>query len=161
MGTSTTTTAMTIAEFDALPDDPEHEYELHEGKLVEVTFPIFRHGELQERLHNLLSGVIPPAAGIVRVEMGFQIQSTARPTKRRADVAFLSQARADAACSMGIVIGAPELVVEVLSPSNTASQVNRYARLCLANGAEEFWTVDPDTATLSVRQKGSPPAQRI
>jgi Uma2 family endonuclease len=40
--------------------------------------------------------------------------------------------------------GAPELVIEVLSPSNTAAEILDKEQLCLANGTLEFWVVDPD-----------------
>jgi len=40
--------------------------------------------------------------------------------------------------------GAPELVAEVLSPSNTVAEMNDKERLCLENGSKEFWVVDPD-----------------
>ena len=53
----------------------------------------------------------------------------------------------------GTLEGAPALIVEVLSPSNTASKLNRDARLFLANGAEEFWMVDYDNKTIRVRGK--------
>ena len=137
---------MTIQEFDSLPDQ-EHEYELHEGELIEVTFPNLIHVKLQERIRALLQPLLAHI-GIVLVEMPFQI-SEAKQTKRRADVAFLRNDRAEST----IVEGAPDLVVEVLSPSNSASKLNRYARLCLAHGTEEFWIVDPETKTIRVRRK--------
>lgn len=152
MSAITTPALMSIAEFDALPDEDEPEYELHEGELVEVTFPIFIHGELQERMHALL-GALLGNWGIVRTEMAFQISRTARQTKRRADVGFVRHERAQQALKVGVLEGAPDLVVEVLSPSNSASKLNRYARLCLANGTEEFWIVDYDTKTIRVKRK--------
>jgi Uma2 family endonuclease len=41
--------------------------------------------------------------------------------------------------------------VEVLSPSNTPSQINRYARLGFEYGTQQFWSVDPETQTIPVR----------
>jgi len=143
---------MSIAEFDALPDEDDREYELQEGELVEVTFPRLPHGELQERMHALLQALIG-YLGAVRIEMPFQISKTARQTKRRADVAFVLHERWRQALAAGVLEGAPELVIEVLSPSNSASKLNRYARLCLANGTEEFWIVDYDTKTIRMRRK--------
>jgi len=37
---------------------------------------------------------------------------------------------------------APDLVIEVLSPSNTAAEMYEKERLCLENGAREFWVID-------------------
>ena len=152
MGAITTTAVMSIAEFDALPDQDDREHELHEGELVEVTFPVFIHGELQERMHALL-GALLGKLGVVRIEMAFQISGTARQTKRRADVGFIPHDRARQALEASMIEGAPTLVVEILSPSNSASKLNRYARLCLANGSEEFWIVDYDAKTIRVRHK--------
>jgi Uma2 family endonuclease len=35
------------------------------------------------------------------------------------------------------------LVIEVLSPSNSATEIREKRRLCLENGSREFWVVDP------------------
>ena len=50
----------------------------------------------------------------------------------------------------GILEGAPELVIEVLSPSNSASRMYRLERLCMNNGCQEFWTVDLDDQSIRV-----------
>lgn len=36
--------------------------------------------------------------------------------------------------------GAPDLIIEVLSPSNTATEICDKEKLCLENGAREFWS---------------------
>ena len=38
--------------------------------------------------------------------------------------------------------GAPKLVIEVLSPSNTVAEIIDKKTLCLENGSHEFWVVD-------------------
>ena len=143
---------MSIAEFDALRAEDERQYELHEGQLVEVTNPDWVHTYLQKRLNSLLEARIGNL-GMVTIEMPFQISQATRQTKRRADVAFVLDERSRQAMSMGYLEGVPDLVVEVLSPSNSASKLNRDARLFLANGATEFWVVDYDTKTVHVRHK--------
>lgn len=42
----------------------------------------------------------------------------------------------------GDISGAPDLVMEVLSPSNTAAEINEKEQLCLENESREFWVVD-------------------
>jgi len=42
----------------------------------------------------------------------------------------------------------------VKSPSNTRRQLQELAALCLANGALEFWSVDPDASNVSVVRAG-------
>ena len=52
--------------------------------------------------------------------------------------------------------GAPELVIEVKSPSNSRKRLQELAALCLANGAHEFRIVDPAARTVAViRSEGS------
>jgi len=41
-------------------------------------------------------------------------------------------------------------VIEVLSPSNTAAEINEKEKLCLENGAKEFWVLDADLRQVKV-----------
>jgi Uma2 family endonuclease len=43
----------------------------------------------------------------------------------------------------GQFMGVPELVIEVLSPSNTAAEMLDKKQICLENSAVEFWVVNP------------------
>jgi Uma2 family endonuclease len=61
---------------------------------------------------------------------------------RAADVAVLARERWEQADDDDALHGAPEIVIEVLSPSDTASEKAEYCALCLENGAREFWAVD-------------------
>jgi Uma2 family endonuclease len=40
--------------------------------------------------------------------------------------------------------GAPDFVAEILSPSNTASEMNRKFDLYLEAGVREYWVIDPE-----------------
>jgi len=46
--------------------------------------------------------------------------------------------------------GAPDLVIEVLSPSNTAREMLDKEQLCLENGAREFWVADGNRRQIRV-----------
>jgi len=79
--------------------------------------------------------------GVVQMEMAF------RPTPEhevwQADVACVSVERDAATDDDEYLMGSPELVVEVLSPSNTMDEILERQDICLANGCVSFWTVDP------------------
>ena len=45
-------------------------------------------------------------------------------------------------------MGAPEIVIEVLSASNTMDEVLDRQDICLNNGSVAFWTVDPKRKTV-------------
>ena len=46
--------------------------------------------------------------------------------------------------------GTPDLAVEVLSPSDRASEVNAKVQDWLASGCQEVWVVDPQTSSITV-----------
>ncbi len=137
---------MTFAQFEQMPDDG-HRYELRNGEPIEVPPPIHRHFLIQHRLRRLLEARVG-SAGMVETEWGF------RPTPeyeyRRADVAFVSQDRVDGVSPDGHLAGAPELVIEVLSPSNRRGKIAVTQRLCLENGCREFWAIDPKRRVVTV-----------
>jgi Uma2 family endonuclease len=79
-------------------------------------------------------------AGKVSTEFGF------RPLPDHEfwepDVVYLSRQRWDGIPDDGNLQGVPELVIEVLSPSNTVAEILEKRDLCLENGGREFWAVN-------------------
>jgi Uma2 family endonuclease len=65
------------------------------------------------------------------------------------DVLYVSAARADRIGEQEIT-GAPDLVVEVVSPSTSHRDVFDKKRLYEANEVREYWIVDPDSETVEV-----------
>ncbi len=72
---------------------------------------------------------------------------------RAADVAVISHARAKAIDGDDNLHGAPDLVIEVKSPSNRRGKLSELAALCLNNGAYEFWVVDMDKRSVTVTRR--------
>ena len=138
---------MTFAEFEKLREPEGFRYELHHGELVEVTFPKMTHMRAQERLLTLLRGA-PSDTGIVTLEFGYR--ALPEGEARRADVAYVSTERWKELNPDDYFYGAPDLVIEVLSPSNTAAEMRDKRKLCLANGSREFWVVDPEQREVEV-----------
>ena len=146
MGT-TITRPMTFAEFERLPEPKGAYHELRHGEMVEV--PFAKHGHLRDQYQ--LMRLLQPAAGetgVVCLEVAY------RPTPEyegwRADVAYVSKERWYGAPRDGYLQGAPELVIEILSPSNTIPEIREKRKLCLANGSREFWVVDSDYREVEV-----------
>lgn len=72
---------------------------------------------------------------------------TANPTRvRRSDAAFIALDRLTLQQyeSEGHMSVCPDLVVEVISPNDLASEVNRKVQEWLAAGARLVWVIDPD-----------------
>ena len=134
---TSTTRLMTFAEFERMPNPPGARYELHHGELIRVTYPKNPHIQVQWQLRQLLQSA---AGGAGRVYTEFPYRPLPEYECWGADVAYVATLR-----WKGIedwLLGAPDLVIEVLSPSNTASEIEEKRKLCLENGSDEFWTVD-------------------
>jgi Uma2 family endonuclease len=140
----------TVDEFRRLKEREDVRLELHWGQVVSLTRPKMRHTRLQYRLVELLS---PRAQrfGIVAAELPFR--ALPEYDLRGADVAFVSHERWEAADDDDNLHGSPELVIEVLSPSNTRVEIQEKAALYLSTGCEEFWVVDPKRQTVSVTRR--------
>ena len=50
----------------------------------------------------------------------------------------------------GYFIGAPELAIEIVSPSETATMLQRKVELLLGAGAQAVWVIYPDSQTVTV-----------
>ena len=146
MATSTTR-LMTFAEFEQLADPQFGRYELRHGELVTVAPPKYEHFMIQQILRDLLDKAAA-GAGRAFTEVGFR----ARPEfeYRIADVAYAPKERWVPAKGQEYFLGAPELVIEVLSPSNTATEMLDKRKICLENGSREFWVVDLDHQQVEV-----------
>jgi|HubBroStandDraft_1064217.scaffolds.fasta_scaffold00993_13 Uma2 family endonuclease len=145
---------MTVDEYRQLPDREDVIQELHWGMVVTMCRPKMKHAKLQSRLVRLLR---PKAEhlGVVETEVAFR--ALPEYDLRGVDVAYVSQQRWDATDDDDNLRGSPELVIEVLSPSNTRAEIHEKAVLCLSTGALEFWVVDPKRETVSVTRQGSVP----
>lgn len=144
---TTHTRLMTFSEFEQLPEPQTCRYELRHGELVEVAPPIHEHSRVQRQLRRLLERAAGES-GVVENE--FPFRAVPEYEYRVADTVYLLKDRWDKIDPKGLLAGVPELVVEVLSPSNTAAEIIDKKTLCLENGAREFWIVDIDHRQVEV-----------
>ena len=143
-----TTGLMTVEQFRQMPEDGGAVYhELRHGEVVPVTRPKFKHHRIQRKLRQLLE-VHAGEQGIVETEFAFR--ALPEYELRVADVAYVKRARWEQIDPEDNLHGAPDLVIEVLSPSNTAAEINEKEKLCLENGAKEFWVLDADLRQVKV-----------
>lgn len=142
---TTTNRLVTFAELEQIADAPDGRYELRHGELVKVPPPEFPHFRIQRRLRKLLESAAP-AEGVAEIEFAFR--GLPEYEYRIADVAFVSTDRWEQ--TDRYFEGAPDIVIEVLSPSNSAAEMLDKEQLCLENGAKEFWVVDPKSKQVKV-----------
>jgi Uma2 family endonuclease len=127
-----------------LPDDGWR-YELVEGELRRMSPAGQLHGRIAMRLAwRLAQYVEEQRLGIVfAAETGFLLHSNP-DTVRAPDVAFVSAERtAGETVSPGFWPGAPDLAVEVVSPSDGYADVEEKVIDWLAAGSRLVWVVNP------------------
>ena len=152
---TTRTRKITVEEFWAMPEDPGHRYELVDGELVDMDGAP-RHGRMTRHLGSLLANYVDEARLPldVGVCVGFQMNPH---TLRFPDVHVTTWERMatydeDAG---GFPYFAPDVAIEVVSPSNTPAALARKTEEYFANGARAVWIADPADRTVRIRRPGA------
>lgn len=147
--------SLTLDEFERLPEG-EHRLELSRGVLVREPQPGAGHGVVVVNLLlRLAEWVHGRELGRVIVEAGFLLVVDP-PTVRRPDAAYVSFQRWPAgSVPEGFWPFAPELAVEVVSPSNAAAEMQDKVLQYLESGTRIVWVVHPKTRTVEVWRPGA------
>jgi len=135
---------ITAEEYRGSPMNTKHS-ELVRGEVVETMPPGGEHGEIAGALVELLRRwAREGAGGYAAVESGY-ILGHNPDTVRGPDVSYV---RADRIPSGGRPKAfwpiAPDLAVEIVSPSETAAEVRAKVRDFLTAGTPLVWTIYPD-----------------
>jgi Uma2 family endonuclease len=138
-----------VAEFARLPQPAGGvRQELHHGALVELPPVKKLHTRIQKRLVSLLQAVLNTKEHGVDKE--FPFSPAPEYEVWVADVAIFSLALWDQTADDDYFRGVPAIVIEVLSPSNSASEMLAREEICLRQGGQEFWLVDPQRQSVKV-----------
>ncbi|MBM3269237.1 MAG: Uma2 family endonuclease [Candidatus Sericytochromatia bacterium] len=150
MATQSSHGRYTWEKFRALPDDGRR-YELVDGELYEMPSPTGTHQIIAFNCALLFDAAISmPAEGIVilDIDVRFSRHRAARP-----DLVLLSPGRRDRYKETHIA-GAPDLILEVLSPSNEAHDRVRKLGWYDRYGVQEYWIAHQDRIRLEILRRG-------
>jgi Uma2 family endonuclease len=149
-------TLMSVEEFDRLEEPDEMSYELDEGELVVMTKPWPLHNRIAERLFRALDRYLEkhPVGEVLIFDYLFVLGPN---IKRAPDVSFLRAERAKQIDPNTDIPGAPDLAVEVVSPSDTVFAMRRKIRQYFAAGAQCVWVVYPETREVEVWREAAKP----
>ncbi|MCY4659647.1 MAG: Uma2 family endonuclease [Acidobacteria bacterium] len=139
---------------DYLTTPADTRYELLDGDLIMVPAPNLKHQKVQRRLGQRLSQFIeehdPGEFFYAPCDVFLSNSNVVQP-----DLLFVSQEREDLLSDGEKVRGAPDLVVEILSPSTVDKDRGIKRELYSAYGVTEYWLVDPIAETVAIhRQRG-------
>ncbi len=132
-----------------MPDDGKI-YELHNGVLIEVAGSKIRQSQLAVLLSYFLLNYIKQQGLGGAVTGADGAAALNEYNTRIPDVSYISPARAKTQDMDGYIQGAPDLAIEVVSPSNSDLQMQQRAGEYLSAGAQLVWIVNPATRTVDV-----------
>ena len=141
----------TYADYRAWELAEGERFELIYGEAYAMSAPNTRHQEIlmeiSSQFHAYLRGKpckVYPAPYDVRL---FCEEDESDDTVVQPDIAVVcdKKKRGEEGCR-----GAPDLVIEILSPSNTAIEMSRKLKLYQEAGVREYWIVNPENNDITV-----------
>ena len=147
-----TTTTITGDQFDAMPYEEGRRWELVDGELISVPSPTPRH---QDIVFEILLAVRrylrqSRSAGLAYQDVEFALTDNAR---MRPDVGVVLGEKATRLNLDVVPIpGAPDIAIEVISPSERTSESLDKVRAYLRNGTTEVWQVFPKSRTVLIHR---------
>lgn len=141
-----THTRMTEAEFLHLPDNG-HKYELVDGELKEVPTTL-KHDAIGANIVAILMPSIRGRGVLTIAQAGFRMKSG---NVRIPDVAFTRKERLPGGAPPDTFGDfAPDLAIEIISPSEDPADMARKVTEYLNAGAQQVWRLFPEAQRLTV-----------
>ena len=148
-----TTTILTGAQFDALPYEEGRQLELIDGELLIVGSATGRHQLIVQAILLELGLYFRANSGVglalADVELALSGNHRLRP-----DVTVFTSQKVPAIDLDHVPIPlAPDLAIEVISPSERTFDSQRKLLAYLHNGAEEVWQVFPELKSVMIHRR--------
>ena len=146
-------TLMSADDFFRLYSHRDGRHELVDGQVVEMAPVNEEHGDIAFNISGAFF-VYSRQSGIGRggVETGYRVRQNP-DTVRGPDVSFnLHSRESGEGPSIGFVSGAPDIAIEVISPSNTTADMEQKIQEYISAGSQRVWTVYPSTRSVTVHR---------
>ncbi len=151
---------ISVDEFLEMANSPEYagcNFELVEGVIFPVSYTNRQHSETLSLLAaRLVAFVYGHKLGrVYSGDGGFVLERTSigRDSVRGVDIAFIKAANAPDPNVPSVIEGAPDLAIEIISPSNTVSDIDLKISQLLAAGAQAVWIVYPEARKVQVHTR--------
>jgi len=140
---------VSVAYLESLPYDG-HRYEVIDGEIFIEEFPLIAHQRVIGNLATGLSNHIECEQGEVIPQVGITLDEY---TCIVPDVIYISHERLKNLIGEdGLIHGAPELVIEVISPTGVNQHRDRIVKpkIYAHHGVSEFWLADIQRRTIEI-----------
>ena len=146
---------MTADELLLMPRDGKR-YELIRGVLSEKVAPGYSHSVVSGTFGGILF-IYTDTTGNGRVVVEPHYRLERNPDLVRApDVAWIAPGRIPEETA-GYPEVAPDLAIEVKSPSNSYAELEDKAAMWLAHGSQQVWMADAARVSVTIYRPGAPP----
>lgn len=138
---------VSYADLERAPEDGRR-YELYDGEVFVVPAPLARHQVTQQQIVQVLVAYAKQTGGFAvesPIDIVFSEYDVLQP-----DVVFFSAARRHLIDLDRVIRHAPDLCVEVLSPSTAATDRGKKMQMFARYGVGAYWIVDPAARTIEV-----------
>lgn len=137
--------AYTYEDYRQLPEGSP--YQLIGGRLVMTPSPTPRHQFISARIFRLMMYVEEKELGVVAyapLDVYLEATEVFQP-----DIVFISRERLNI-IGPDRINGAPDLVVEILSPTTAYYDLKKKFRVYEKHGVREYWIVDPEDHSIQI-----------
>lgn len=135
----------------------EERVELIKGKLFRMSpAPNRRHQRIAGDLHrNIATYLVGNPCQVYFAPFDVRLLDSKKSKKANKDIYSVVQPDICVICDTSKLddrgcIGAPDWIIEILSPGNSRKELNEKFRLYEENGVQEYWIVHPNDQTLAV-----------
>jgi Uma2 family endonuclease len=142
-------TELTLDDLEQMPDDAMHR-ELIDGELIELPPAEDKHTIIALNLYDSLQFFVKSRRlGRSYHEGGYRV-TTDRRNWIQPDVSFVNRERLGREAGNKYLTGAPDLAVEVISPSERPKDILAKRNVLFQNGCKEIWIVRPKTQNIEI-----------
>jgi Uma2 family endonuclease len=137
---------VSYADLEQAPEDG-HRYELYDGEVFVVPTPLPRHQVVRQQIAKALRQHVSGHGGFLVVspiDIVFSDYDVLQP-----DIVLFTAAR-NLVDLDRVIRDAPDLCVEILSPSTEATDRGRKMQMFARYAVPEYWIVDPSARTIEV-----------
>ena len=150
---------LTYDDFVQFPEDGKR-HELIDGEHVVTPSPNAKHQTIVVNLTALIGSYLRTTRGgrlfVAPFDVVFSDFDVVEP-----DLVYISRARQADVLTAAHVRGAPDLVVEIGSPSTRKRDETIKRRLYERFGVEEYWVVDPELDEIKVYRRADDRFERV
>ncbi len=138
---------LTYDDYARLTPPDSGNYELHNGKIIFIPSPLSPHQIISMNLSVEMGGFIRQHKLGKLLAAPMDVRFTPNDVVQP-DLLFVPNQRLD--IIKRIVEGAPDLIIEIKSDGNTATDMSYKKYLYETSGVKEYWIIYPNKKTISI-----------